>query len=77
MISYKSGVKSFNNLIIVIPILVYEIIAPVVSLFLLVRSFRNNQLYKRLTLSSDQNDLRYFYIDYPTRCFYWDFVRMA
>ena len=49
MISYKSGVKSFNNLIIVIPILVYEIIVPVVSLFLLVRSFRNNQLYKRLT----------------------------
>ena len=65
-----------NNIFVVVFSILLEILLPIALLCVLVYGIRRKLNRKPYPLSSFRNNFAYFYIDYPAKCYYWDFVRL-
>jgi hypothetical protein len=58
-----------------IPILVTQIVLPLIVFLVLLLNKRKHSIEKE-KLSSFSKNFSYFYMDYSSDCYYWEFIRM-
>ena len=74
--SPTDGVASKQNLIVVLPILIFELFALVVFLLVISIFKRKKLLYTPVEISSFKYQMGYLYLGYKESKYYWEFIRI-